>query len=70
MVVRTPIIPCSKVVEWIISHTNLKHRKILNDEGRCIGFLFGFRGGEVLQTTSTRKAYDYRICGTFPRNMI
>jgi hypothetical protein len=34
---RTLIMPCSKDLDWIIYHTYVKHRTVLNDGGRCIG---------------------------------
>jgi hypothetical protein len=36
IVFRTPIMPCSKEIEWIIKHTYIESRIFLNDERRCI----------------------------------
>jgi hypothetical protein len=36
IVARTPVMPCSKDIEWIIKHTNTDSRIVLNDEKRCI----------------------------------
>jgi hypothetical protein len=34
---RTTIVPCSYALDWTISHANMEHRTILNEEGICIG---------------------------------
>jgi hypothetical protein len=42
VVARTPIMPCSEAIDWIIAHGDVEHRTILNEEGRCIGVYLPF----------------------------
>jgi hypothetical protein len=35
-VVRIPVMPYSKAIEWVIKYINTENKTIFNDEGRCI----------------------------------
>ena len=35
-IVKTPILPCSDVVEWITRKINHQHRSILNSKGKVV----------------------------------
>jgi hypothetical protein len=55
IVVRTTfVLPCTKMIQYLIQHINVNNRHILNNHGKCIG-CFSFTNFKAFFLTKTRK---------------